>query len=76
MTLTQKTWGVDMPTYTYRCDTCLHEFDTVQGMKDDKLEVCPECIAKPLTRLITPTAVLFKGDGWVDMYRKGKYHEK
>ncbi len=58
----------------------LHELTLIeyQGLIDSGMMYVfyPECIAKPLTRLITPTAVLFKGDGWVDMYRKGKYHEK
>lgn len=64
-----------MPTYEYKCNECNHQFDIVQRMTDDKMEVCPKCMAVALQRVIGANPVIFKGDGWVDMYRKGKYHE-
>lgn len=55
-----------MPTYSYKCDDCGHEFDIVQRMTDDKMEICPKCMAVSLKRIITANPVIFKGSGWVD----------
>jgi putative FmdB family regulatory protein len=52
-----------MPTYTYRCDTCNHQFEIVQRFSDDPLRECPECGA-PVRRVIQPVGVVFKGSGW------------
>ena len=32
-----------MPTYTYRCKQCCHEFDIVHRMSDDSLTDCEQC---------------------------------
>lgn len=56
-----------MPTYTYRCNECNHQFDIKQRMTDDKLEVCPKCMAVPIERIITHAPPpIFKGGGWPD----------
>jgi putative FmdB family regulatory protein len=52
-----------MPTYSYRCDTCNHQFDAVQRFTDDPLTECPECGAS-IRRVIQPVGVVFKGSGW------------
>lgn len=52
-----------MPTYTYRCDTCGHQFETVQRFSDDPLTECPSCGAA-IRRVIQPVGVVFKGSGW------------
>jgi putative FmdB family regulatory protein len=52
-----------MPTYTYRCDSCNHQFETVQRFSDDPLRECPEC-GGPVRRVIQPVGVVFKGSGW------------
>lgn len=52
-----------MPTYTYRCDTCGHQFETVQRFSDDPLTACPTCGAS-IRRVIQPVGVVFKGSGW------------
>ncbi len=52
-----------MPTYSYHCDTCGHDFDAVQKFADDPLQECPECGA-PIRRVIQPVGVVFKGSGW------------
>ncbi len=52
-----------MPTYSYRCDTCGHQFDAVQRFSDAALTECPECGA-PIRRVIQPVGVVFKGSGW------------
>jgi putative FmdB family regulatory protein len=52
-----------MPTYTYRCDACGHEFEAVQRFSDDPLRECPDCGAA-IRRVIQPVGVVFKGSGW------------
>ena len=52
-----------MPIYDYHCDHCGHSFSKVQSYKDQPLEKCPNCGKKP-RRLISPSAVVFKGSGW------------
>jgi len=52
-----------MPIYDYHCDHCGHSFSQVQSYKDQPLEKCPNCGKKP-RRLISPSAVVFKGSGW------------
>ena len=52
-----------MPTYSYHCDTCDHDFEAVQRFTDDPLTACPECGA-PIRRVIQPVGVVFKGSGW------------
>src|SRR6266513_3295968 len=47
----------------YHCDHCGHSFSQVQSYKDQPLEKCPNCGKKP-RRLISPSAVVFKGSGW------------
>src|SRR5712691_13366817 len=52
-----------MPIYDYHCDHCGHSFSQVQSYKDQPVEKCPNCGKKP-RRLISPSAVVFKGSGW------------
>ena len=52
-----------MPTYTYRCDTCGHQFEAVQRFSDAALTECLECGAS-IRRVIQPVGVVFKGSGW------------
>ena len=52
-----------MPTYTYRCDSCGHQFDATQKFSDDPLTECPVCGAV-IRRVIHPVGVVFKGSGW------------
>ncbi len=61
-----------MPTYTYRCDGCNHEFEEKQKITDDALEECPECQEPKLKRLITNTSFILKGDGWYETDFKNK----
>lgn len=52
-----------MPTYSYHCDTCGHDFEAVQRFADDPLRECPQCGAV-IRRVIQPVGVVFKGSGW------------
>lgn len=60
-----------MPTYTYKCKECEHQFDVMQKMSDDKLKDCPECEKESLEKIITQTTGFqLKGNGW---FNKGGY---
>lgn len=52
-----------MPTYSYRCNTCGHQFDQVQRFSEDPLTDCPDCEGS-VRRVIQPVGVVFKGSGW------------
>jgi putative FmdB family regulatory protein len=52
-----------MPTYSYHCDSCGHDFEAVQRFADDPLTDCPQCTGV-IRRVIQPVGVVFKGSGW------------
>ena len=52
-----------MPTYSYHCDSCGHDFDAVQRFTDEPLRECPQC-GSAIRRVIHPVGVVFKGSGW------------
>jgi putative FmdB family regulatory protein len=52
-----------MPTYSYHCDTCGHDFEAVQRFADEPLTECPVC-GSAIRRVIQPVGVVFKGSGW------------
>jgi putative FmdB family regulatory protein len=64
-----------MPTYTYRCKGCSHEFEVQQRMTDEKLIHCPECQEDALERVIGANPVIFRGDGWDRNMSQGKWHK-
>lgn len=63
-----------MPTYSYECKKCGHEFDIIQRISDDALTDCPECKAKDeLKKVIKPSesgGFALKGKGW---FKTGGY---
>ncbi len=52
-----------MPIYEYQCTGCAYRFEVKQGIKDDPIRECARC-GKPVTKLISPPAIMFKGSGW------------
>ena len=52
-----------MPVYDYLCDHCGHAFSATGGFNDPQLSSCPQCGKAP-RRLISATAIVFKGSGW------------
>jgi len=52
-----------MPTYSYRCQSCLHAFDIQQAFTDEPLTTCPEC-GKALRKIFSPVGVTFQGSGF------------
>jgi putative FmdB family regulatory protein len=53
-----------MPSYTYHCDKCGHEFEKYQTFSEEPLRVCPECHEKGLLKVYKPALVVFKGSGF------------
>ena len=52
-----------MPIYEYRCPNG-HVFEVFQRMDDPPPEQCEVCGASPVTRVMLPVAVHFKGSGF------------
>lgn len=52
-----------MPIYEYLCEGCAYKFEVKQSIKDDPIAVCDRC-GKPVKRLISSPAIMFKGSGW------------
>jgi putative FmdB family regulatory protein len=61
-----------MPLYEYLCKKCGHRLEKIQMFSDKPLKKCPEC-GGPLEKLISASAVQFKGSGWyvTDYAKKG-----
>ena len=54
-----------MPTYSYVCNACGHEFDRFHAMTDEPIQVCPSCGRKRVRRRIgTGVGLIFKGSGF------------
>ncbi len=53
-----------MPTYQYKCNACLHEFEEFQSMSDDPLVKCPSCNKRKLVRVISGAGLVFRGSGF------------
>jgi putative FmdB family regulatory protein len=52
-----------MPIYEYQCEGCGEVFELIQKFSDEPLKVHDKCGA-PVHRLITSSAIQFKGSGW------------
>ena len=55
-----------MPIYAYVCDSCEHEFETIQKISEDPLQTCPECERDALRKKISAGAFRLKGSGWYE----------
>lgn len=66
-----------MPLYEYKCAQCGDVVEAIQKVSDAHLKVCPQC-GGPLRKLISSSAIQFKGSGWyiTDYARKGAGAEK
>jgi putative FmdB family regulatory protein len=66
-----------MPTYEYRCQSCQHQMEAFQSIKDAPLQDCPACRQPKLERLISATSFQLKGGGWYkDLYSSSKNPNK
>lgn len=63
-----------MPTYTYRCENCGHQFDKYQSFQDQPLKVCPKCRKHALHKVYQPAGVSFKGSGFYVTDKGGGKH--
>lgn len=64
-----------MPLYEYKCATCGDVFEVIQKFSDTPLTVHESC-GGPVERLISTSALQFKGSGWyVNDYGKGNSKE-
>ena len=52
-----------VPTYSYACKDCGHQFDIVQAFSDNALTDCPEC-GGGLRKVFNSVGVVFKGSGF------------
>ena len=52
-----------MPLYEYQCKKCGHKFEKIQLFSDAPIKKCPEC-GGAVEKLISRSAVQFKGSGW------------
>lgn len=65
-----------MPTYEYKCETCGHQFEVFQSMKDERLTDCPQagCGGRVRRLLGTGAGIIFKGSGFYQTdYRSDSY---
>jgi putative FmdB family regulatory protein len=63
-----------MPIYEYRCPNG-HTFELFQRMSDPAPDVCETCGKGPLTKVLYPAAIHFKGSGFysTDYGRKSRH---
>lgn len=55
-----------MPIYEYVCDSCEHQFETIQKFSEDPLKTCPECAEDGLRKKVSIAAFRLKGGGWYE----------
>ena len=64
-----------MPTYEYRCPKG-HTFERFHPMSDPGPDACEVCGASPVTKVLYPAAIHFKGSGFYSTdYGRGKRRE-
>jgi putative FmdB family regulatory protein len=62
-----------VPIYEYKCPDG-HVFEVFHGISEPAPEACPACKKAPVTRVLHPVAVHFKGSGFysTDYGRRGR----
>ncbi len=55
-----------MPTYSYRCTKCGHQFDAFHSMSAEPIRICPKenCSGAVEKLFGTGAGILFKGSGF------------
>ena len=65
-----------MPIYESQCAKCHTRFEVVQKSSDARLKKCEKC-GGPLKKLVSASAIQFKGNGWyITDYAKKSPGEK
>ncbi|MFC2160293.1 FmdB family zinc ribbon protein [Acidobacteriota bacterium] len=52
-----------MPLYEYKCSKCVSVFEVIQKVDAPALKKCLKCGA-PVYKIISSSAIQFKGSGW------------
>lgn len=62
-----------MPIYEFKCSKCNSVFEVIQKVDAPALKKCLKCGA-PVRKIISPSALQFKGSGWyiTDYAKKDK----
>ena len=55
-----------MATFTYKCDTCKEQYETLQSVHDDPLTDCEKCKKGKVSRVIVPGTSFRIGGGGVN----------
>ena len=53
-----------MPTFDFQCTKCQKVFEFNRPFGSSVSPKCPECGSKKTEKLLSPPAIVFKGDGW------------
>lgn len=53
-----------MPTYSYRCTKCGHQYDKFQKISDESRPRCPKCRCKGVREISGGAGIHFKGSGF------------
>jgi len=62
-----------MPIYEYRCDSCGHQFETIQKVSEAPLQACPQCQKNALVKKVSAAGFRLKGGGWYETdFKSGK----
>jgi len=66
-----------MPTYSYKCTDCGHDFERFQSITAGPIRKCPNCGKLQARRLLgTGSGILFKGSGFYQTdYRSSTYRK-
>lgn len=67
-----------MPTYSYRCPKCGHEYERLQRITDNTRARCPRCRTRGERRITGGGGLVFKGSGFyiTDYKRAGRKTQK
>ena len=65
-----------MPTYSYRCTKCGHQYEKFQKISDEARPRCPECRCKGEREISGGAGIHFKGSGfYITDYRSDNYKQ-
>ena len=63
-----------MPFYEYKCDECGHQFEVLQSINAEPIELCEKC-GSNVRRIIFPSAIVYKGSGFYSTeYGRSRYN--
>lgn len=53
-----------MVKYDYRCEKCGKQFEHESSYSDNKKPKCPECRSSKVRKIILPSSVVYRGEGF------------